>query len=261
MNLLYLSLILSLATTTSAFNVPSLVVKQHAVKNISASRKSNLLFHAPAGLTSTRGPSPALFQLEEPNNTVDKDNNSSTNKEDISSKITDTFSRIKDNLSSGKFGTRGESYFVAQVALLLCILYGNIPLLGDLFTFLLGPCLVVLGTVVLGLGVKDLGSNLSPWPKARDNTSLVTDGVYSEVRHPIYAGLLCFCIGLSIWTGSAMRVLLSVALWYLLEKKSCYEEQALVDQFGSGYVDYQGKVGGKFFPDRVVEAMPWVDRD
>jgi protein-S-isoprenylcysteine O-methyltransferase Ste14 len=177
-----------------------------------------------------------------------------------SSKLTARIAKIYDNLNSGEFGKRGETYFAIQALLVVCILYGNIPLLGELITFILGPCLVILGIGLLVLGVKDLGPNLSPWPKVPEGSSLVKEGVFAELRHPIYAGLLYFCLGLSMWTGSAMRVLLTGALWYLLEKKSDYEERFLIDQFDD-YEEYRSDVGGKFVPERLMEAMPWVESD
>jgi len=114
--------------------------------------------------------------------------------------------------------------------------------------------------IVAGLGVKDLGSNLSPFPKVPSNTDLVTDGIFEEMRHPIYAGLMYFCLGISIWSVSAMTTLLAGFLWYLLDKKSDYEEKTLLDRFPS-YKGYKLDVKGKFFPERLMEAMPWVSKD
>ena len=170
---------------------------------------------------------------------------------------TDTeFQKVITNISSGELGSRGEIYFAIQAVLFLCILYGNIPVLGDVLTFLFGPVACLAGVAVAALGLKDLGSNLSPFPKVPENTELVQTGIFAEIRHPIYAGLLCFSLGLSIWTGSAMRMLLTGSLWLLLEKKSDYEEASLVETF-DGYTEYKKKVTGKFFPARLLESLPF----
>ncbi|GFH61646.1 hypothetical protein CTEN210_18122 [Chaetoceros tenuissimus] len=170
--------------------------------------------------------------------------------------ISDTVQKVITNISSGELGSRGEIYFAIQAVLFLCILYGNIPVLGDVLTFLFGPVACLAGVAVAALGLKDLGSNLSPFPKVPENTELVQTGIFAEIRHPIYAGLLCFSLGLSIWTGSAMRMLLTGALWLLLEKKSDYEEASLVETF-DGYSEYKNKVTGKFFPARLLESLPF----
>jgi protein-S-isoprenylcysteine O-methyltransferase Ste14 len=174
--------------------------------------------------------------------------------------MTESISKVMDNMSSGEFGTRGELFVVGQLVLMLSILYGDIPLFGDTLKFLFGPGMFVLGGVVAGLGVKELGSNISPFPKVSDNTDLVTDGIFGEVRHPIYAGLLYACLGISVWSGSATRLLLTAALWYLLTKKSDFEERTLVEKFPA-YEDYLLEVEGKFIPERLLKSMPWVDKD
>lgn len=180
---------------------------------------------------------------------ADADIDESAN-DDIGSKI----ERMKENMLSGEFGSRGEQYFVAQVAVVLCIFYGNVPLLGELVVFLFGPCLTLIGACISFLGVKDLGKNLSPWPSAPEKSELVNTGVYSEIRHPIYTGLLSFCLGISIWSGSAMRVLLTVVLWLVLEKKSTFEEETLIAKFGQSYKAYKDDVP-KFLPTKVFRKV------
>jgi protein-S-isoprenylcysteine O-methyltransferase Ste14 len=182
---------------------------------------------------------------------TDSDESETKGSNEISSQI----DRWKDNILAGEFGGRGEQYFIAQISIILCIFYGNVPLLGDLLEFILGPCLVLIGTIVAVLGVKDLGQNLSPWPRVSENSSLVTNGVYSQFRHPIYTGLLTFCIGISVWSGSAMRVLLTVALWFLLEKKSSFEEESLAEKFGKDYLLYKEQVPGKIIPTKLFSKI------
>lgn len=193
----------------------------------------------------------ALFEHSKDNEPTKSD--AKTNNE---LEISETVQKIITNISSGELGSRGEIYFAIQALLFLCILYGNIPVLGDVLTFLFGPVACLAGVAVAALGLKDLGSNLSPFPKVPENTELVQTGIFAEIRHPIYAGLLCFSLGLSIWTGSAMRMLLTGALWLLLEKKSDYEEASLVENF-DGYSEYKNKVTGKFFPARLLESLPF----
>lgn len=72
---------------------------------------------------------------------------------------TDTeFQKVITNISSGELGSRGEIYFAIQAVLFLCILYGNIPVLGDVLTFLFGPVACLAGVAVAALGLKDLVS-------------------------------------------------------------------------------------------------------
>jgi protein-S-isoprenylcysteine O-methyltransferase Ste14 len=118
---------------------------------------------------------------------------------------------------------------------------------------------MIAGAAAAILGVVDMGSSLSPWPVPTGD-DLVTDGIYSQMRHPIYAGLLAIMAGFSVVTGSAPRLLLTAALWYLLDLKSDYEEKQLVKEFAE-YSSYREAVPGKFFPQAILAILPWTDSD
>jgi protein-S-isoprenylcysteine O-methyltransferase Ste14 len=174
-----------------------------------------------------------------------------------------------DNLRSrvvgeGNWGERGEAYFAAQAAVLLCVVLGGIPVVGDALMLLLGPGLLLAGLATLALSFRDLGDSLSPWPvpasAEEGNTGLKTGGLYAYVRHPMYAGLLAACAGLSIVSGSAVRLLLTAALLYVLEVKSDYEEGELAKAFGAEYERYRASVTNKFFPQEVLDKMPWMNK-
>lgn len=197
----------------------------------------------------------SMFQSEtEDLGQINKGKSSSTTTTTTS--ISDIASAITDNLKDGELGSRGEVYFVLQLVLVFCILFGTVPIIGDAISFIFGPGLILLGGSVAAIGAVELGTNLTPWPSPPKDGSLVTDGlVFSELRHPIYAGLLFLMFGLSMWSGSAMRVLLSAALWALLDFKSDLEEKELVEKFGTDYVIYREKVQGKFIPQRLTDAI------
>eukprot|EP00438_Fugacium_kawagutii_P034063 Skav232738 [mRNA] locus=scaffold1843:193796:195642:- [translate_table: standard] len=53
-------------------------------------------------------------------------------------------SKIKDSISEGEFGKRGEEYVAAQVFLILCVFVGTVPLLGASRLVLTGVLYLVL---------------------------------------------------------------------------------------------------------------------
>ena len=165
--------------------------------------------------------------------------------------------RMRSNLMDGEFGKRGEAYFAAQAVLVVLVAIGGVPVLGDTLMMILGPALMLAGAGFVVLGGTELGDNLSPWPVPVSDSDLRTDGVFGQVRHPIYAGLLMGCAGLAILTGSAPRLLLTAMLWYVLDVKSDFEEDKLKDEFPD-YEAYKKKVTGKFFPQELLDAMPWT---
>ena len=71
--------------------------------------------------------------------------------------------------------------------------------------------MILLGILLVYRSVIDLNNNLSPWPvPTTERGSLVDIGIYSYIRHPMYAGVLLGMIGLSLWTESFLRLLITV---------------------------------------------------
>ena len=121
--------------------------------------------------------------------------------------------------------------------------------------FFLGPSLILAGLFSVYRSAADLKNNLSPWPVPADPNSgrgsLIDEGIYSYIRHPMYSGVLFGMIGLSLITDSVMRLLLTGALYFVLDAKSDYEETKLIQTYGVSYEDYQRKVQGKFLPPSI----------
>jgi len=166
--------------------------------------------------------------------------------------IVNNLGKAGENFMSGEIGQRGEVYVLAQATLVLGILGGGIPYLGDFLNFICGPGMLTLGVGIITLGLRDIGPSLNLWTAPTPNTKLVTTGVFNEVRHPIYTGLLCTMLGISFATGSASRLILTALLWCVLDAKSDYEEEQLVNEFGEEYADYMKQVPGKFFPAELA---------
>ena len=72
--------------------------------------------------------------------------------------------------------------------------------------------------------------------------------MYSEMRHPFYAGVMLDSVGLAVATGSAMRLLLKAALWILFDVMVEFEEGALLDE-------YTARVPTKFVPSAFLDLL------
>jgi protein-S-isoprenylcysteine O-methyltransferase Ste14 len=145
-------------------------------------------------------------------------------------------------------GTRGEGYFFLQATLIIAIAFGGIPVIGNYLQLLAGPGLMVVGIIVLVLTALDMNESISPWPKP-NGQGLVQDGLYGQMRHPMYFGLLSTMMGFSIMTGSIQRLLLTLLLYVAIDFKSNYEEEELAKTYGQiNYEDYKEKVTTKFVP-------------
>ena len=63
------------------------------------------------------------------------------------------------------------------------------------FSFSLGIFIIILAFIIMLVSIKDLGRNLSPFPRPINNSNLVTSGIYRFTRHPMYYSLIFISIG------------------------------------------------------------------
>lgn len=84
----------------------------------------------------------------------------------------------------------------------------------------------------------ELGRAFSVQAKA---TTLVTTGVYSRIRNPIYFFGAIFILGIIIWTGRPWLLLIFPVLIPLQVVRSRKEERVLTEKFGDAYLDYKQK--------------------
>ena len=139
---------------------------------------------------------------------------------------------------------RRDLLFVgAQLALFVALAVDPFPVTARVHPWMGATGLLACAGAV-GFGVAavfQLGSNLTPWPSPKSSSALVTAGAYGLARHPIYASLLAFGLGLSLWTFSPWRLAVTAALYALFRAKARYEERLLAERYPD-YEDYAARV-------------------
>jgi protein-S-isoprenylcysteine O-methyltransferase Ste14 len=70
---------------------------------------------------------------------------------------------------------------------------------------------------------------------------LITTGIFSIVRHPVYLGLLIITLGLAVSSGVWPQMIVWAALAMLLTYKMRWEEVMLSAKY-KGYAEYMTKV-------------------
>ena len=93
-----------------------------------------------------------------------------------------------------------------------------------------------------------LGKSLTPFPKPPAQAQLVRCGIYSIVRHPIYAGLIALSFGWAYLWDSGRGVALALIQAVLLDIKARREERWLREKFPD-YDEYAVK---------VRRLIPWL---
>lgn len=83
-----------------------------------------------------------------------------------------------------------------------------------------------------------LGHAFSVGPKA---TMLVTSGIYSRIRNPIYVFGSIMVLGLIIWSGRPWLLVFLAVLVPMQVIRSHKEAQLLAAKFGNEYIEYKQK--------------------
>lgn len=76
----------------------------------------------------------------------------------------------------------------------------------------------------------------------KENHELVTSGLYSKVRHPLYAGLVLIFLGYFLFAGTVSAAVHFGCLVLYLPIGIYFEEKNLVIQFGEAYQQYKEEV-------------------
>lgn len=98
----------------------------------------------------------------------------------------------------------------------------------------IGAIIFVIGLVLMELAHRELFE--------KKLSGLITTGILSHTRHPMYFGTILAYLGGIIGTLSLITLipwLLSVILYY---KMATYEEQKLEEKYGQEYLEYKKKV-------------------
>lgn len=141
-------------------------------------------------------------------------------------------------------------FVMTGIAILLSYIYGwnylkfdicNIPL--KILGFIL---------IILGMYLDYCAKRKSKLFEHVAINELITDGVYSIVRNPVYSGALIMCAGAVCITNKLFLFVVVVACWiYMTIFLINTEEKWLRDLYGQEYIDYCKKVN---------RCIPWFPR-
>ncbi|HEY8396753.1 MAG TPA: isoprenylcysteine carboxylmethyltransferase family protein [Flavihumibacter sp.] len=74
-------------------------------------------------------------------------------------------------------------------------------------------------------------------------TSLVTEGVFSISRNPIFLGMICTTMGTFLIIPNAITLLVAVMTYFVIQIQIRLEEEYLLKQHGELYAHYKNNVG------------------
>ena len=108
-------------------------------------------------------------------------------------------------------------------------------------SYSVGFFIIIIALIILLVAIKDLGRNLSPFPRPTNNSNLVTTGIYRFTRHPMYYSLILISFGIFILKLCIYYLCLSISLALIIKFKIALEDQYLNNKF-KNYFLYKNEV-------------------
>ena len=104
----------------------------------------------------------------------------------------------------------------------------------------IGCVLAVAGIWLFWKSHRDLGRQFSPTLELREAHTLVSDGIYSRIRHPMYTAVFLnaaaqLCLVGNYVVGPAFLIAFSILYFARIN----HEEAMMLEHFGSVYADYK----------------------
>lgn len=108
----------------------------------------------------------------------------------------------------------------------------------------LGVLFAAAGIGLLWATHRELGREFSQTLELKEEHRLVTTGLYSRIRHPMYTAIFLVAIAQLLLIGNAVvapAFLIAFAILYFSRVKN--EERMMLEHFGQAYADYCGRTG------------------
>jgi len=135
---------------------------------------------------------------------------------------------------------------LAWLAFFLPLIWIATPVLASA-DYPLRPVPLLTGAVCLTLGLwlfhlshADLGANWSITLQVREKHTLVSQGVYRLVRHPMYTALLLYSVGQALVLPNYVAgPFYAVTMALLVTLRIGPEERMMLEEFGKDYQEYR----------------------
>ncbi len=101
--------------------------------------------------------------------------------------------------------------------------------------------LITLALIIIVFSAKDLGKSLSPMPRPKENSKLITSGIYRFFRHPMYFSLIIISFSFFLKSLTIYSLILSILLTFIISNKIKIEEEYLTKKFHN-YTSYKNEV-------------------
>ena len=149
------------------------------------------------------------------------------------------------NKSKYKLPRKEDLLFeIPGLVILLALVYVSFQNIEDItFTgptpyMVLGAVMFIVSLIIRISAHMTIGSNYSWALEIREGHTLVKNGLYRYVRHPIYLGTILGAMSIPVFTASLMGFLIGLLTFPLFVYRIIIEEKMLIEEFGDEYLEY-----------------------
>ena len=135
-----------------------------------------------------------------------------------------------------------SQFIIIALHLIKFNLFNQKLIQGEFLTIIyISNFLITLALIIIVFSVKDLGKSLSPMPRPKENSKLITSGIYSFFRHPMYYSLIIISFSFFLKSLTIYNLILSILLIFIISNKIKIEEEYLTKKFHN-YISYKNEV-------------------
>lgn len=116
---------------------------------------------------------------------------------------------------------------------------GFVPLVARIAAFLI---ILILAFALMGKSHQVLFGQKHASGERHESLTLVTDGVFAYVRHPMYLGTILMYLAFIILTVSLVSLIPWIIIIIIYNYLANYEEMGLERIFGKDYLEYKKRV-------------------
>ena len=143
---------------------------------------------------------------------------------------------INDEKSASRMGVGAAFVTLVPPVAIVILMIASVHIAPWTPLRITGGVMAVVGLAILTVARLQLGSSFSVTPQAK---RLVTHGLYSRIRHPVYVFGLTALSGLAIYTNKPVFLLLLILIVPLQVVRARAEERVLEQRFGQEYIAYR----------------------
>lgn len=130
------------------------------------------------------------------------------------------------------------TYSVVVIEVISILVFEPLPLPVGV----VGAAMGFAGDVIFAVSVMTMKDNWRAGLAKKDETKMVTDGIYRISRNPAFLGFDCVYIGVLLMFFNWVLLVFSILAMLMLHLQILQEEEYLLSVFGEEYSSYQSKV-------------------